>query len=259
MDVNNDAGGNNGGENKVERPAWLDSAPDAYKNNEAFYGFKQPADFFGEMDSYLKAKDRMVVVPGENATDDERKAFYSKIGVPEAPDKYELEDLKVEQYTAEADKMFRELMLKSNVPKGAAKSVHKAFVEMIQQGVQAQAKQREDQEAAEQKAVEDGVNALKDQWKGEDFKVNTELANRALKATLQWAGISAEEAQKFTEESKIGNVIIGSHPTVVKMFHAIAQKIGNDTMGGFRSGSGGGELSPEDRAKKRFPNTQFTT
>jgi len=256
MEVNNNAGGNEGGENAVERPAWLDSAPDAYKNNEAFYGFKQPADFYGEMDSYLKAKGNMVVVPGDNATDEERKAFYTRIGVPEAPDKYEFDDLKVEQYTADADKMFRELMLNSQVPKNAAKGVHKAFVDMIKQGAEMNAKAEADRKVAEQKALDDSVNALKDTWKGEEFKTNTELAHRSFSKVLEWAGISEADGKKFVEETKIGGVALGDHPMIIRMFHAIQSKIADDSMTGGRGGSGG-EQSEEEKAKARFPNTKF--
>ncbi len=257
MDPNN-AGGNNGGGNSVDRPVWLDSAPGSHKNNEAFYQFKEPQQAYDKLDALLKAEGNMIVVPGENATDAERKAFYSKIGVPEAPDKYEFDDIKVEQYTQEADKMFRELMFNSNVPKSAAKGVHKAFVEMIKQGAEASVKAEADRQAAEDKALNDAVNSLKDDWKGDSFKVNTELAHRAYLNVLKWAGIKEDDGNKFLSETKIGNLSLGDHPMMLKMFAAVASKITDDSAGGFRGG-GGGEKSDEDKARERFPNTQFNS
>ena len=259
MDPNN-AGGNEGGGNEGNRPAWMASLPDSHKGNERLAQFAEPSHAWDKFDSYLsaEAEGKLLTIPGEKATDDERKAFYNKIGVPEGPDKYEFDDLRVEQYTAEADKMFRELMLNSNVPKSAAKGIHKAFVEMIKQGVEASAKAEADRQAADDKALNDAVNTLKDQWKGNEFKANTELAHRAYMNVLKWAGINEAEGNTFLSDTKIGNLSLGDHPMILKMFAAVASKISGDNAGGFRGG-GGGEKSDEDKARDRFPNTQFTS
>ena len=122
MDPVIDAGGDKGGGN--ERPVWLDSAPDAHKNNEAFYQFKEPGQAYDKLDSLLKAEKNMIVIPGEDAPEADRKAFYTKLGVPETADGYEFDKADIE---AEADKMFREVMLNSRIPKREAKGIHKAF------------------------------------------------------------------------------------------------------------------------------------
>jgi hypothetical protein len=253
MDVNNDAGGNNGGGN--ERPVWLDSLPDAHKNNQSFYGFKEPAQAWDKFDSLLKAEGKTIVIPDEKATPEELKAFYAKLGVPETSDGYEFDKADIE---AEADKMFREVMFTSRIPKREAKAIHKAFVDMIGRGKEAMAKQKAEEERIEKESIDEAVNTLKDTWKGDLFKANTELAHRAFKNVIAWAGIGEEEGKKFLEESKIGNLQIGNHPVILRLFHAIATKISNDSIGGDRGGIGG-EGSEEEKAKQRFPNTKFKT
>ncbi len=192
--VNNNAGGNNDG----ARPAWMDSLPDAHKNNPAFMAFKEPAAAWDRFDAFLKAEGNTVVIPGDSATDEERKTFYAKLGVPETADGYEFDKTDID---ATADKMFREVMLNSRIPKREAKGIHTAFVDMLTKGKEAQAKAARDKEVAEQKALDDSVNTLKDIWKGDAFKVNTELAKRAYKAVAQWAGLPDADAAKFIEVS----------------------------------------------------------
>jgi hypothetical protein len=262
MDPNDQANLDNGGNSDQNNggnatpPAWIAQLDGDLQKNERFTQFKTISDMGKTL---LDLEGNSVRIPGEKATDEERKAFHSKIGVPDAPDKYELDTVDVKEYTKEADKMFRELMLKSNVPKSAAKGVHKAFTDMIKQGYEMKAKAETDRKAAEQAALDGAVNTLKDTWKGETFKANTELAHRAWKNVISWAGIKDEEGNSFLSDTKIGNLSIGDHPMFLKLFHAIYGKIADDSTGGFRGGNGGGQGSDEDKAAKRFPNTTFKT
>jgi hypothetical protein len=78
---------NDGGQGTVERPSWLDQAPDSHKNNEAFYGYKAPGELMDAHMNLLSLKDR-VAVPGENATDEERAAYNKAVGIPDKPEGY---------------------------------------------------------------------------------------------------------------------------------------------------------------------------
>jgi hypothetical protein len=254
MENNNNAGGNEGGGQAGSRPTWMDSLPDAHKQNEAFFQFTEASHAYDKLDSLLKAEKSMITIPGEGATEADWKAFYQKVGVPDKIEGYEFDADNIEATT---DKMFRELMLNSNIPKSSAKSVRKAFADMITQGTEAQAKAKADQEALEKAAEEKAVNDLKDVWKGDLFKVNTEMASRAWKAVATWAGFSEDEAKAFVNETKIGNLPIGNHPFLLRVMHAVATKISDDSMAGGRGGGAGGQKSDEDRAKERFPNTKW--
>lgn len=74
--------------------AWTSLLPQDLRDNEVLRGFNKPGDFVREA---LAWKDRQATpeegwlrVPGEKATDEERAAFWKGLGVPEAPEGYEL-------------------------------------------------------------------------------------------------------------------------------------------------------------------------
>jgi hypothetical protein len=251
---------------------WLSQVSEDLRGNEAFTSYATISDFakghlekVSELDGKVKEADgritdlnarleNAVTIPGENATEAERKAFYQKVGVPDKPEGYEFDADNIEATT---DKMFRELMLNSNIPKSSAKSVRKAFADLIKQGTEMQAKAKADQEALEIAAEEKAVNSLKDVWKGDDFKKNVEMASRAWKAVATWAGFNEADAKAFVDETKIGNLTIGNHPFLLRVMHAVATKINDDSMTGGRGGGAGGQKSDEERAKERFPNTKW--
>jgi len=56
-----------------------------------------------------------VVIPGENATEEERNAFYTRLGRPEKPDGYELKDPEGLPVDAEVKKSFQEIAHKAGI------------------------------------------------------------------------------------------------------------------------------------------------
>lgn len=256
---------------------WLAQLPDDLKGNAALTPFATLGDFakahvanvgrIAELDGKVKESDGKVtdltkrlegavLVPGENATDAERAAFFGKIGRPETPDKYSIAkpaDLPEGiPYSAEGEKAFREQMHKLGVSDAHAKATWDWYWGMSKQGFEAHQKAESDKAKADQTATETALNTLKGEWKGDDFKVNSELATRAFK---KFAGDSIE-ANKLIAETKINGVALGDHPVFLKLFHAIAKAVGDDQMHpGGGGGQGGG--SDEEKAKSRFPNTKW--
>jgi len=244
------AGGNAGGTGTVDRPAWLDSAPDAYKNNEAFYQFTEPVKFYEKADALLKAESSMVVVPGEKATDEERAAFYGKLGRPETADKYTItkpadlpEGL---AYSPEVEAAFKGFAHKAGFSDGQAKATYDWYYGLVRAG-------HAQQQKGEKEATEAAINTLKDEWKGDAFQINSELAKRA----FQKFGGDKPEILKFIQDSKINDVALGDHPIFLRVFAEIGKAIADDSLSGAGRGGGGGEMSDEEKAKARFPNTKF--
>lgn len=260
---------------------WVAQLPEDLRANDTFTSYPTLGDFakahldtvgkVTELDGKVKDYDGRVIpdlnkrlenavnIPGDSATDEERQAFYSKLGRPETPDKYELDPVTdVPVYNEQVDKAIRDILHKANLSGAQAKPVREAFVNMLRQGIAEKAKAEQTRLADEQRALDAEVNSLKDEWKGDEFKVNTELALRAFRKIAETAGIPLEEANKFVDETKTGNLSLGDRKIFLKMFAAIGKTIGNDSLSGNRGG-GGGELSDEERAKKRFPNTEFKT
>lgn len=244
----NDGGGNNaGGSGNDSRPQWLDSLPDAHKQNQTFYGFKEPAQAWDKFDSLLKAEGNSVVIPGEKATDEERAAFYQRIGRPETPDKYTInrpaDFPEAITYSAESEAAFKQQAHKAGLSDAQAKDLYGWYCGMAKQGYE---KFQQDQA----RATEESVNKLKDEWKGDAFKINTEKAARAFKRF----GGENPEVQQFIEGKIVDGVKLGDHPVFLKVFAQIADAISDDTASGRNAGASG-EMSDEEKAKARFPNT----
>lgn len=238
--ANGEGGENNGGEK-----GWLSSIPENLREHEAFQGKENLSSVFKDYaDLTVKSKD-LLAIPGEDATDEDRAAFYAKLGRPEAAEQYELktpEGLQEGLHDEAVENAFKQLAFESGLSGDQASKLHGWYWNLVKSG----------QEQSQQ-ATEKAIDSLKDEWKGDAFKENTELAVRAFK---QFGG---DEAQKFIEETRVGGVSLGDHPMFLKIFAEIGKKIGDDTMGGDRSGSLDGVGSDEQVAKSRFPNTKFKT
>lgn len=244
----NDGGANSnaGGSGTVEAPAWLASMPDDLKADKTLAQFPTIGDAGKELVRLKGFEGQAIAIPGEKATDEERAAFYNKLGRPESADKYTItkpEDLpEIFKYDAAIETAFKKHSHDAGKSDAQTKADWAWYWNMAKEG---HAKQQQ----AETQATEAAINQLKDTWKGDTFKVNTELAARAFK---KFGGENPEVA-KFIDETKVGGVPLGNHPIFLRVFAAVGQAISDDSFGG-RSG-GGGELSDEDKAKARFPNT----
>lgn len=251
--ADNDGGGNNaGGSGAVEYPGWMASLPDAHKQNETFAQFKEPAQVWDKFDTLLKAEGKAIVIPDANSTDADRAAFYQRLGRPETADKYSVAkpaDLpEGVPYDPAIESVFKQFAFEKGLPDAQAKEIYNWYWGLAKEG-QAKAQQ------AEQQANEAAINTLKDEWKGDTFKVNTELAARAFKKF----GGDTPEVQKFIEETKVGGLPLGNHPTFLRVFAAIGKAISNDSLALGDRGGSGNELSDEDKAKSRFPKTYNKT
>jgi hypothetical protein len=237
------AGGNEGGGTGDDR-AWLSSIPENLRAHEAFKEVKTlPEVYQGFADLKVRSKD-MVAIPGENSTDEEKTAFFTRLGRPEAAEKYTItrpEGVPENLYTPEVAEAMKGIFFKANLSDAQAQVINTEYSSMIKQGEELRIQ-------TEKEATEKAINALKDEWKGDTFKENTEIAARAFK---QFGG---DEGQSFLEETKINGVSLGDHPQFLKIFFAIGKAISDDSA---FSGRGGlkGEMSEEDKAKARFPAT----
>jgi hypothetical protein len=243
----------NAGEQAAALPGWMASLPDAHKTNARFAQFKEAPAVWDKFDKLLQAEGKMTVIPDDNATDEERAAFYAKLGRPETPDKYELakpadfpEGI---LYSKEAEQAFKAHAHEVGLSKKQANKTYEWYCGLAKTGFE-----KVQQEQVH--ATEQALNKLKDEWKGDAFKEKSTLAAKAFK---RFAGDNPD-VQKFIEETKVSGVSLGDHPTFLKVFAAIGAVISDDSLSlGGRSGSGSGEMSDEERAKSRFPNTYKKT
>lgn len=249
VDTNIEAGGDKGGDKSgtVEFPKWMSSLPDAYKQDERFKSFEEPSKAWDKFASLIDAEGKTIAIPDEKATDEDRAAFLTKLGRPEKAEEYDITKPKDYPeglpYDAKFEAVFKETAFKEGLPKQAASNLWNWYLGLSAQGYAEQQKE-------EQKVLDDAVNTLKNEWKGDDYKKNINLAFRAYKE------FGDDSTKKFIEETKIGGIALGNHPVILRLFASIAKSVMDDTASGEGMGSGG-ELSDEIKAEKRFSNTKW--
>ena len=178
----------NGKSGEVQRPAWMSQIGDITKDAakaDKLAKFEKISDF---ANAYLELEGKLgntLVKPGENASDEERAAFYKALGVPESADKYSIE--------GDDAKMFREMAYKNNLTDEQAKAIY-ANLKEVGENVIAQQKLAFEQQA------KDTQNALIAEY-GKDYPTKIEMLKRgianyggeAVGAKLQNAGLLADK------------------------------------------------------------------
>lgn len=179
----------NGKSGEVQHPAWMSQLTDDIKGDADKAGKLSKFEKLSDLaNAYFEAEGKLgstLVKPGENSTDEERKAFYKALGVPDAADKYSIE--------GEDAKMFREMAYKNNLTDEQAKAIYGTLKEL---GENALAQQKI---AYEQQAKET-QNALIAEY-GKDYSKKIEMLKRgianyggeAVGAKLQAAGLLADK------------------------------------------------------------------
>ena len=242
------ASGNAGGSGTGQQPTWMQSLPDDLKTNEVLAQFPTIGDASKALVTYKTSEGKVIAIPGEGATDAERAAFYTKLGRPETADKYSITkpaDLPEGiEYSADVEAAFKKVAHEKGLSDTTAKEIYGWYWDLVKAG-HVQAMQ------TEKAATEKAVNTLKDEWKGDAFKVNSELAKRAF---AKFGG-DTPEVIKFRDDTMIDGVRLGDHPTFLKIFAAIGKTISDDSLSAGGRGGAGGELSDEEKAKARFPAT----
>jgi len=202
------------GDPPAEKPLYMAQMPDELKNNEeiAKHG-SLGALGYAYLDA-MKNSTGAVKVPGDDATDDERAAFYNKIGRPEAADKYELinpelpEGMKID---TELGVSFRDFAHKTGLTQKQAKAAFEFYNNHM-------VSQFSEMEKARQEAVVKGGEALKTEW-GTAFDRNMEVIKRT------YERFGNEEFTKFMDDSGMGNI-----PIVLKTFLEIGKTTLDDSF-----------------------------
>lgn len=182
-----------------------------------------------------------VKIPGEDASEDEVKAYRAALGLPETADLYEIERPEMpegmpydEQREAQFKQFAHELSLTptqvNKMIKWEAENATKIFNDVTEQS-----------KASEAKAEE----ALKTDW-GEKYDENMNQAKRLAR------NVGGEEFTKWLNDSGVGN-----DPGFIKFAHKLASLVSNDTLGEELQpgGTGGREINPATgEAVLNFPS-----
>lgn len=234
-----EAGGNeDGGEGR----GWLSSIPENLREHEAIKGAESLSDIYTGFAELSDRSKEGLTIPGEDATDEDRAAFYQRLGRPETSEEYTFTKPELPEdvsYDETVQAAFKELAFEHGLSQEQATNLHDWYWSTVKAGYDEQ-----------QKTTENALETLKTEWKGDAFAENTERAVRAFKK------FGGEQAQAFIDKT-VDGVQLGNHPTFLRVFAEIGKAISDDTMGGSRSHTTDAIVSDEERAKRRFPNTEF--
>ena len=184
----------------------------AYPGLTKFKDLASLAKGYGELEKFSSGALRL---PAADAPQEEKDAFYSKLGRPESADKYEI---KFGEGVAVDDKLlgsFRDTAHKLGLSQGQAQALGEWWAGQSEGILASGTAQREAQ-------VVEWNKELDTEW-GWQKDRNTALAGRALASMLD--GKVDHPIVKLFDESGLGN-----HPVVLKFFYEQALKQGEDKL-----------------------------
>jgi hypothetical protein len=218
------AAGDNGA-GKATTPSaddWRSDLPDDLK--ETANRFASKADALRAIEN-MRKRESQVRVPGKNATPEEIATYQKAIGIPEKPELYEFPDLpegmeltdQVKASRAEWSQRFHGL----GIPKETAKALSKLVNEDAMRDAAAQVQADKDFATKQEQA-------LRNEWKGDDYERNKTLANRAFSELANRTGLKLDELTKI--ETKDGRFLM-DRADIVRMFATIGREMAEGTLG----------------------------
>jgi hypothetical protein len=175
-------------------------------------------EFNGKIDGYVKEKilKDFIPRPKENATEEEKTAFYKALGRPESKDEYKFEKVTLpagaeKVYDPTIEPWFKDVAFQIGLSKEQAGFLYKSYAEsFVNRFNQAKV-------AAEQ-TMQAGVEQLKADW-GKKLDENILVAARAVER------FGGPNFKKYLDETGKGN-----DPRFVKTFYEIGKAIVDDKL-----------------------------
>ena len=194
---------------------WLAELPDDLKSNATLTKF---TDVPSLASSYVELEKRIggdsLILPGPNATDDEKSAFFSKIGRPDTAEAYELPKEGMPEGFQVDDKR-----LSSIRDKAFALGVTKQqFAGLIRADAEYQHGAVQEFEQAQKIKIEESTQALMKEY-GAAFDQNITLATAAVR---EFGG--QELVDRYAESGE------GRNADTIKAWLAVAKAIANDEV-----------------------------
>lgn len=208
---------------------WMDSLGDDYKNNPSLKNF---TTLEGLSKSFIATKAMVGKKQelGEFATDEEKKEFFQKLGMPETAKEYEMskpeghpEDMPYEQEQVD---WFANIAHANHLTKEQAQGIRNSFYE-LQKNAYTESSKEVDSE------FEKTQLELKEKW-GNTYDDKIKLANKAV-AT-------------FAAAEDLHELGLDNNPKLVKLFANIGERMGEDRLVTGESASG--RMTPEDANAK---------
>lgn len=193
--------------------AFRDSLPDEMKGHAFFANAKDFSDFANQaFNAHKMVGVDKIPAPGKDWGDKEWGDFYTRLGRPEAPEKYAapgLEAGKEAEYPVDAESL-KKIQAAAHSA-GLNQKQFEAVVSVIADDIKAS---RTSMEEGQQTTLNQFVEKIKGEWK-DATKTNVELAMRAFDA----------EAPDELKELVAQDPLLANHPGIIKLFHKIGKSL----------------------------------
>lgn len=214
-----------GTDQSKDLPGWRKQLTPELQRNKSLDKFDGESPISKLAAGYIEAEGRLgksILVPGEDATDEERSDFLAKIRGVETKSDYELPDVDVPEVAksliGDAD-AFRERAFAMGWTKeqAAAQFQHEADIlnRSLEMGQKVLAKKATDAKAELQAA-----------WPGDDYEQNMTIAERAMKRFL-----SPDRVEELKAQGR------GNDPNTWRDWHAVGKMLSDGTLGAGQGGS----------------------
>lgn len=212
----------------VERPAWIAQLPNELKEDVTLSRFKTIGDM-GKAFLEAEGKLKTAIQPlGEKATDEERKAYYKSLGIPENPDGYEIkrpEKLPEGMHYSESlEAGFKETAHKLGLTPSQVKGLFEFYNTY-------EINNYENINKFIQENREKSVNTLKNIWKGNTYEENRTKATRTFFDTIKKMNPPQElgGAEGITKEFNESG--FGDNPAMLWYFSKLFDLVSIDSFG----------------------------
>ena len=178
-----------------EQAAWTSLLPADLREHEALKGYAKPGDFVKEALTWKAKGEGALKLPGKDASEEERSAFFAALGVPGKAEEYVLQYPETYQKDEALDAWIRVTAHEAKLSNGQAAILSKALAGLVVGGKASTAQSRESVDATNKAAIETKYGA--------ELPKMAELAKRGLGKSgigatfyskLQAAGLSGDPA-----------------------------------------------------------------
>ena len=190
-------------------PSWRDEVPEDYREEKTLSKYQSVGDLAKGHVHLSRMMGNSVKIPGEDATDDERNDFYSKLGRPDTADKYEYESPDMPEgmaYDANSETAFNQLAHDQGLSQKQLGSILDFYNKFALDS-------QIDQKLKMDEAYFKGEASLQKEWGMKGYDRNVSIAQRAMK---EFGGPELEKL--LTEDPR------GSHPALIKAFYKMGLK-----------------------------------
>jgi len=190
-------------------PSWRDEVPEDYREEKTLSKYQTVGDLAKGHVHLSRMMGNSVKIPEEDATDEERNDFYTKLGRPETADKYEYERPDMPEgmaYDENSETAFKQLAHNQGLTQKQVGSILDFYNKFALDS-------QIDNKLYMDEAYFKGEAALQKEWGMKGYDRNVSIAQRAMQE------FGGPELEKLLSEDPRG-----SHPALIKAFYKMGLK-----------------------------------